>query len=153
MPSGLKMRSPSTSCSGLPPQHLEQAALHVDRDAVLPAIAGIEVQRHLRQPRDELLVARATIADLRLPVGLVDKAGTARAIDQTRGVAHQVLHRHRPRRVAQAQQGLPSGPMNSVPTFMSPIAGRNFDTGSVTCRRPSSTICISAVLTIGLVIE
>ena len=41
----------------------------------------------------------------------------------------------------------------SVPTFILPISGRNFATGSLTCSLPSSTICMTATLTIGLVME
>jgi hypothetical protein len=53
---------------------------------------------------------------------------------------------------ARRRVGLPST-ITSVPTLMPPSEGRNFDTGSLTCRRPSSTSCISAVVTIGLVME
>ena len=44
-------------------------------------------------------------------------------------------------------------PESSTETIIFESSGRYFDTGSLICSRPSSTSCISVVLTIGLVIE
>ena len=51
------------------------------------------------------------------------------------------------------QEGQTRYNVGSTPTFIWPISGRYFATGSLICMRPSSTSIMAATETIGLVME
>jgi hypothetical protein len=57
------MRSAERLAELLAGQHLDQPSLHVDRDAVLPAVAGLNFSGHLRELGDEFLVGGIAVAD------------------------------------------------------------------------------------------
>ena len=84
---------------GLARQRLDEQRLHVDRDAVAPARAGVEQQRHLREALAHLRQVVVEPERVGLDVGVVGGC-VARAVGEAGRMAHDVAHGDRTRRRA-----------------------------------------------------
>ena len=91
---------------------LDQVALHVDADAVVPARARLGQERQVGQLVDHRLQGFVRVEDALLAVEPVDVVRGAEAVAQTARVRHQLGHRHRALGVHQAR--LAVGPVAGV---------------------------------------
>ena len=73
---------------------LDEIALHIDCDAVVPTRSGLREQRQRRQLVDHGLQRGIRIQDPALAIQRVDGVGPPKTVGQPRGMRHQLAHGH-----------------------------------------------------------
>ena len=117
----------------------------VDADAVAPARPRLEGERKAREIVDRRLQRALGVEQLGRVVHLADGRILDEMVGETAHMGHQVADHDR----ATGSDQTPSASR----TFTAPKAGMYFASGSISRKRPSSSSVMSAVQTIGLVIE